>query len=214
MTDLLSIGLIVTRKETTQKGKQTQHHAIINLLPDEEILSPEHKTKWRRVITEKIPPASCESSINYLCFVYFVYLRRLHLKPEKFDPIPLVPLDQINFISTLSRLVDREGPTTKQLYSHARALDVLIATLFKRLYNFQSFLMRFALVARCGNYLSILRDFARDPKACLTRNKNLSKHKTDFAVEWMDGYFGESSKVINTVVVFFRVRAKSAKSKS
>lgn len=135
-------------------------------------------------------------------------------KTWKFDPIPLVPLDQINFISTLSRLVDREGPTTKQLYSHARALDVLIATLFKRLYNFQSFLMRFALVARCGNYLSILRDFARDPKACLTRNKNLSKHKTDFAVEWMDGYFGESSKVINTVVVFFRVRAKSAKSKS
>lgn len=180
----------------------------------------EHKTKWRRVITEKkIPPASCESSINYLCFVYFVNLRRLHLKPEKFDPIPLsASRSQINFISTLSRLVDREDPTTKQLYSHALALDVLIATLFKRLYNFQSFLMRFALVARCGNYLSILRDFARDLKACLTRNKNLNehKHKTDFAVEWMDGriHRGEFKGYKYRRGLFFRVRTKSAKSKS
>lgn len=36
----------------------------------------------------------------------------------------------------------------EQLYSHARALDVLIATLFKRLYNFQSFLIWNALVAK------------------------------------------------------------------
>jgi hypothetical protein len=41
----------------------------------------------------------------------------------------------------------------KQLYSHARALDVLIATLFKRLYNFQSFHTAFcALVANGGDF--------------------------------------------------------------
>lgn len=55
------------------------------------------------------------------------------------------------FLSTLSQLVDlmekKKGPAwrDKQLYSHARALDVLIATLFKRLYNFQSFLTFFCV---------------------------------------------------------------------
>jgi hypothetical protein len=44
---------------------------------------------------------------------------------------------------------EKKGPASrdKQLYSHARALDVLIATLFKRLYNFQSFRTFCALVA-------------------------------------------------------------------
>lgn len=39
----------------------------------------------------------------------------------------------------------------KQLYSHARALDVLIATLFKRLYNFQSFRTIFLLCVGGGS---------------------------------------------------------------
>ena len=53
VTDLLSIVLIATRKG--EKGKQTRHQAIINLLPDEEILSPVLNTNRNEMATSHHP---------------------------------------------------------------------------------------------------------------------------------------------------------------
>lgn len=90
-------------------------------------------------------------------------------KPEKFDPIPREYhrrfwSDNSVFLSTLSQLDDlmkKKGPALKdkQLHSHARALDVLIATLFKRLYNFQSFRTFFLRWwwMECGDYYDTRR---------------------------------------------------------
>lgn len=94
-------------------------------------------------------------------FLLFNLLRRLHLfkpmKPEKFDPIPRASttrhhLDQISRTPILSWRVDRQGlrrcaGEKTNANNFIEALDVLIATLFKRLYNFPSFLTWSATIA-------------------------------------------------------------------
>lgn len=118
----------------------------------------------------------------------------------------------------------------KQLYTHARALDVLIATLFKRLYNFQSFILAafcvgggVETISRFCNALwtwkkSVLRSQAlRRLDAIRNFNKTildllLAQH-TEKNV-WMNGYFRNGSKVIKTVVVSFWVRTKKRRKKS
>lgn len=168
VTDLLSIVLITTRKGGKRKTNTTPSNNKSttrwrNLIP---ILNPDrngmatshHPKKYHQQINVPFKQTKTKNSINYFSFLLFNLLRRrLRLKNLKnLIPSPVSTtgaFDQIT--ASFYRLYRssmiwwrKKGPALrdKQLHSHARALDVLIATLFKRLYNFQSFRTFFALV--------------------------------------------------------------------